>query len=242
MSFFLSFVISLPTLLFFSFPFVTFRSYLIFSLHVLLPRIFPSNVPSLPPDLVFSSPPHPFSSPRRLFCPSFLFSLPVFTCLLLLLISPLDHPSSSPSLSSSFHPPIPSFIFRKKWMATASSLLSPLCLCVSSSSHGHSSAPRQFSSLFLFYPPFLTFLPFHRSFQLQFIFFPPLLSPFVPSVSPSSVFPAVRAAGESLATSTLSRSPCECVCVCVRVCAREICQHPLPSSRGFVKERQADSN
>lgn len=109
---------------------------------------------------------------RHLFCPSFLFSLPVFTCLLLLLISPLDHPSSSPSLSSSFHPPIPSFIFRKKWMATASSLLSPLCLCVSSSSHGHSSAPRQFSSLFLFYPPFLTFLPFHRSFQLQFIFFP----------------------------------------------------------------------
>lgn len=165
MSFFLSFVISLPTLLFFSFPFVTFRSYLIFSLHVLLPRIFPSNVPSLPPDLVFSSPPHPFSSPRRLFCPSFLFSLPFFTCLLLLLISPLDHPSSSPSLSSSFHPPIPSFIFRKNgWQQPL--LSSPLSVFVS---------PR----------PLMAILQLLGSLVPCFSF-TPLFSPFYHFIGPSS--------------------------------------------------------
>lgn len=102
---------------------------------------------------------------RHLFCPSFLFSLPVFTCLLLLLISPLDHPSSSPSLSSSFHPPIPSFIFRKNgWQQPL--LSSPLSVFVS---------PR----------PLMAILQLLCSLVPCFSF-TPLFSPFYHFIGPSS--------------------------------------------------------
>ena len=128
-------------------------------------------------------------------------------------------------------------------MATASSLLSPLHLCVSSSSHGYSSVPLQFSSLFLFYPLFSPFYHFigPSSFNLYFSL-PSFLHLSLLSLPPlcSQLWELLVKAWQRLHCCALSASVCVCVCVCV--CVREICQHPLLSSRGFVKERQADSN
>lgn len=146
---------------------------------------------------------------------SFLLIPPLFSLssLYRLLSVLLSFPFKSPSLLSSLN-----FFSLSLFL-----LLSPFPLL-------HSSSPPLISCPLVHHPPTLhlvlrpciLLLPFRYSCLSTRCF------PLPPSIS---VFSAVRAAGGSLATSIVSVL---CVCVCVKM--RKICQHPLLSSRGFVKE------